>query len=58
MTQEFKEYLWIEWRNNNQSKYYNYFSIWLDNLTETQILYYKNLWFKKDINNIIKHFIK
>lgn len=35
-----KNYLWNEWRNNNSSKYYNYFEEWYLGLTCNQIDYF------------------
>lgn len=40
MTEEVKQYLWVEFKFKNLPKYYKYFDTWIENLTENQILYY------------------
>lgn len=35
-----KQYLWHEFKLNNNPKYYKYFEEWFNNLTETQLLFY------------------
>lgn len=57
MNEQLKEYLWNEWKFNTQPKYYKYFEEWLNNLTDVQIIYYENLWMKKDNNTIISYFV-
>lgn len=41
-----KIYLKNEWNKNNHTKYHKYFDEWFKNLTENQIYYFENLWFK------------
>ena len=36
-----KQYLWNEFKLNNNPKYYRYFEEWFNNLTEAQLLFYK-----------------
>jgi len=45
MNKHLYSYLEREWRFNNHPKYYHYFKLWVENLTETQIYY-----FQKDYN--------
>ena len=35
-----KQYLWEEFRRNNIPKFYKYFNEWIENLTESQIMFY------------------
>lgn len=39
MNEKLKEYLWNEWRTCNHNKYLHLFDMWINNLTENQILY-------------------
>ena len=48
MNEKLYKYLQIEWRWNNHPRYQHYFKEWVDNLTDTQILYYKKLWLKDE----------
>lgn len=40
MSENLKMYLWNEFKINNLPKFYQYFEIWIENLTESQIRYY------------------
>ena len=40
------QYLQTQWKRNNIPKYQKYFEEWVNNLTDTQIYYYKKLWLK------------
>lgn len=35
-----KEWLWNEWKNCNSFKYYHYFDLWYNNLTEIQLQFF------------------
>ena len=40
MPENLKMYLWNEFKINNLPKFYQYFEIWIENLTESQLRYY------------------
>ena len=51
MSENLKMYLWNEFKINNLPKFYQYFEIWIGNLTKSQVRYYhaysegkKTLW--------------
>lgn len=46
MNEELYNYLKKEFQSNNIPKYWKYFNDWIQNLTENQIYYYKELWYK------------
>lgn len=40
MNEQLRNYIWLDFKRNNLPKYYHYFDMWVDNLTETQIYYW------------------
>ena len=50
MNNNLYEYLEKEWKQNNHLKYLKYFDVWINNLTDDQIFYYKTLWMKTEVN--------
>ena len=42
MNEQLRNYIWLDFKRNNLPKYYHYFDMWVDNLTETQIYYCRN----------------
>jgi hypothetical protein len=41
MNKELHDYLEKEWKFNNHKKYYKYFTMWVKNLIESQIYYFR-----------------
>lgn len=37
---ELKSYLWTQWSTCNHPKYYRYFELWFNNLTNVQLDYF------------------